>query len=105
VLGLSLQPAIHDLEPGNKWLAILHKASARELRMMELTSYGLTGLATVLIIAFCAAFNDEFLSIGRNVPTWRVVLKRSHLSNVRIKPEHNGLSVVETKSQAKRSGA
>jgi hypothetical protein len=73
--------------------------------MMALTSYGLTGLATVLIIAFCAAFNNEFLLVARNVSTWRVLFKRSTLSNVRIKTEYNGLSAVETKSQVKRSGA
>jgi hypothetical protein len=64
VLELSLQPTIHDLEPGNRWLAIL-QGKRQRIRMMELTSYGLTGLATVLIIAFCAAFNDEFLSIRK----------------------------------------
>ena len=104
MLELSLQPTIHDLEPGNRWLAIL-QGKRQRIRMMELTSYGLTGLATVLIIAFCAAFNDEFLSIGRSVSPWRVVFERSKLSNVRIRTEYNGLSVVETKSQVKRSGA
>jgi hypothetical protein len=77
----------------------------QRVRMMDLTPYLLTGLATVLMIAFCAAFNNGFPSIGRNVSTWRQVFVRSKLSNVRIKIEYNGLSVVETKSQVKRSGA
>jgi hypothetical protein len=28
--------------------------------MLELMSYGLTGLATVVVIAFCFAFSEEF---------------------------------------------
>ena len=29
--------------------------------MLELMSYGLTGLAAVVVIAFCFAYGDEFL--------------------------------------------
>jgi hypothetical protein len=77
----------------------------QRVRMMDLTPYLLTGLATVLMIAFCAVFNNGFPSIGRNVSTWRQVFVRSKLSNVRIKIEYNGLSVFEPKIQVKRSGA
>ena len=101
MLELSLQPTIHDLEPDNRWLAI----SRQRVRMMELTPYGLTGLAIVLNIAFCATFNNGFSSTGRSVSTWREVLVCSQLSNGRITIADNGFSVVETQSQVKRSGA
>jgi hypothetical protein len=74
----------------------------QRVRMMDLTPYLLTGLAAVVIIALCAAFNNGFPSIGRNVSTWRQVFVRSKLSNVRIKTEHNGLSVVENKIPSKK---
>ena len=40
---------------------VLKKGSAH---MLELASYGLTGLAAILLVAFCFACKDEFASFG-----------------------------------------
>ena len=35
-----------------------------KIRMLELTIYGLMGLAAILVVAFYYAYDDEFLSAG-----------------------------------------
>ena len=41
--------------------------------MMELTSYGLTGLVSIVVIVFCVAFRDEVALRGKPVQPTQLI--------------------------------
>jgi hypothetical protein len=54
----------------------------RKVRMLELTIYGLVGLAAMLVIAFCFAYADEF-SPAREKSSFDLI-NSAHLNDSQI---------------------